>query len=457
MSRISVVRPPDLASIQELFVTAPERALAIVRQTPFMVLTYALAGGVPLLVAFSTAPDTSERCCVTDRHDCNAVTPCGCYADDRSRPSTYNSSMASTNMSTYFDGAYATLCREAIEGRGLNGSSILQSQDEVCSAPGLDRTRLGICALLVLLLGSCLYLAVPPARRASARTATATSTSVGTPPPIAKRRRCPASREGSLLDSLCSVLSRRAFRVYTTTMLLNITWAVFFGSNINIYLVYVIGMKPDQIPAVQIALGVPNLAARVACIPLWTRALLRMPERCHPARVFACVRTAMALVILLFVLCLRQPGFDLNIAAFFFGIVTGILDSPVDMCQHLLIGWAIDEDALSRGGPRREGMHYAANGMIQHLSGAINGIVLVAWGASGFDAKLCVHEQPRSARDAIDYSFLIGLPLLSLLTALVVYTFPIQGERLRQLQKKTNHLSTPPPPPPATTSSASGL
>ena len=32
-------------------------------------------------------------------------------------------------------------------------------------------------------------------------------------------------------------------------------------------------------------------------------------------------------------------------------------------------------------------MHYAANGMIQHLSGAINGLVLVAWAGAGFDAR----------------------------------------------------------------------
>ena len=58
-----------LASIQELFSTGTERAVAIVRQTPFMVVTYALAGA-PLLIAFTTNPDTGTRCCVDERAEC---------------------------------------------------------------------------------------------------------------------------------------------------------------------------------------------------------------------------------------------------------------------------------------------------------------------------------------------------------------------------------------------------
>ena len=102
----------------------------------------------------------------------------------------------------------------------------------------------------------------------------------------------------------------------------------------------------------------------------------------------------------------------------------------------MLIGWAIDEDAISRGGVRREGMHYAANGMVQHLSGVINGLVLVAWGAAGFDAKLCTHQQTRSAVDAIEYSFLVGLPVISLLTGAISLAYPIQGARLERLKQR---------------------
>ena len=79
-------------------------------------------------------------------------------------------------------------------------------------------------------------------------------------------------------------------------------------------------------------------------------------------------------------------------------------------------------------------MHYAANGMIQHLSGAINGLVLIAWAGAGFDARRCA--QTAGAIGAIEASFVIGLPLLSLVTAVIALAYPIQGERLALLRER---------------------
>ena len=132
---------------------------------------------------------------------------------------------------------------------------------------------------------------------------------------------------------------------------------------------------------------------------------------------------------------LRSKSVGIIPAAVIAGALTGVLNAPFDMCQHQLIGWAIDEDAIANGGRRREGMHYAANGMVQHLSGAILGLVLIGWGAAGFDAQLCVHEQSRASVSAIEYSFLVGLPIVSLLTAAFALCYPIQGERLRKLKE----------------------
>ena len=62
-----------LASIQELFPNGSERALAVVRQTPFMVLTYVVAGAAPAVIAFSANPVSEGECCVTRRY----TTACG--------------------------------------------------------------------------------------------------------------------------------------------------------------------------------------------------------------------------------------------------------------------------------------------------------------------------------------------------------------------------------------------
>ena len=57
-----------------------QRALAILRQTPFMVFTYVLSAA-PLLIAFTTNPQSAEQCCVSDRTDCAADVPCGCFVN----------------------------------------------------------------------------------------------------------------------------------------------------------------------------------------------------------------------------------------------------------------------------------------------------------------------------------------------------------------------------------------
>ena len=86
------------------------------------------------------------------------------------------------------------------------------------------------------------------------------------------------------------------------------------------------------------------------------------------------------------------------------GLVSGVCDSPRPMIEHMLIGWVIDEDALARGGLRREGMFWACNGVFQHLSEVVIAGMLAIFGANGLDSKRCPHDQPQSARDSIKYA-----------------------------------------------------
>ena len=67
---------------------------------------------------------------------------------------------------------------------------------------------------------------------------------------------------------------------------------------------------------------------------------------------------------------LKQPGVSVNLLMALAGLVVGVAESPHDMCNHMLIGWVIDEDGLTHHGARREGMFYALNGVVQHLSQA---------------------------------------------------------------------------------------
>ena len=127
------------------------------------------------------------------------------------------------------------------------------------------------------------------------------------------------------------------------------------------------------------------------------------------------------------------------------GLLIGLVSSPYDMCNHMLIGWAIDEDAARHPDePRREGMFWACNAMVQHLSQVLIGLTIAWWGASGYDTRLCPEQQPLSASRAIDYSFTLLLPALSLLGAAVSFAYPIQGARLRALEEIRRRDPAPP-------------
>ena len=460
-----------LASIQEIFGNGRERALAVVRQTPFTVITGAAAGGV-MLLAFTVNPDLGDRCCVTAGYDClDAPTPpCGCFAAPAAGMDAAGAG-AGVDGPTGYDAAFLSVCGASLPAN-QSAAGIAASRDAACSLPGIDRPRFGVCAFFTALLGLLLCGAVPPSRQAarlsaaragvrrlgggapvavhpsSTAEAAGGADAAGSSKALAASPPLPSSSSSScppllgphgLLSALCLTLRAPAFRVYACMMLLSITFQNFFTGNLNLYLIYLAGVEPKQIGGLNTLVAIANVCARVGCLPLFTRLLLHSPKHAHPARLVAYMKVLEAVCIPLLMLLLRSRSIDLTAVLVLGGIVTGVCASPFDMCQHMLIGWTIDEDALASSngkgkGRRREGMHYAANGMVQHLTGAINGLILVAWGAAGFDSKLCVHEQPESARRAIDLSFVIGLPLLSILTAAIVWLYPIQGERLRRLQ-----------------------
>ena len=47
----------------------------------------------------------------------------------------------------------------------------------------------------------------------------------------------------------------------------------------------------------------------------------------------------------------------------------------------------------------------------------------------------CPHDQPQSAQDAIEYTFLIGVPIVCVSIASLCLAYPIKGERLRLLKE----------------------
>jgi Na+/melibiose symporter-like transporter len=104
------------------------------------------------------------------------------------------------------------------------------------------------------------------------------------------------------------------------------------------------------------------------------------------------------------------------------------------MVMHMLMGWAIDEDGVKHKGLRREGMFWACNGVCQHLSEVVIALVLASFTWAGFDPKKCASDQPGTAVAAIEYSFLLGGPVVLLGISLLAFLYPIRGARLDKLK-----------------------
>jgi Na+/melibiose symporter-like transporter len=404
-----------LSSIQELFPTGGERALAVVRQTPFMVLTYIIAGAGPAILAFTANPSTEGSCCLTARYDCLEIPPCACFATGV----TASSARAATDWYTarFVDvcGNSSTVQSLASGELALASAALEAERQGACTRPSIPRLRFAFVALLTIALGLLAWLAVPPAR-----------SSGGT-------KYVPSTL--SLRHAVLTTFSQRPFVVYASSMFLGTTWTSFLLSNLGIYLVYVTQIEPKSLGFLQILLIGIVLVARIVAIPFFAKLLLRFPKRCHPARLGAALKLLEAALTPIIFLALKLPQVDVLVVIVVCGLVFGVLQSPQDMISHMLIGWAIDEDAACRNFQRREGMFYGCNGLTQHFSQVLVASVLGMWGSAGFDPALCASDQPSSAYHAIEMTFVIGMPICSLLNAIVLLLYPIQGERLLRLRQ----------------------
>ncbi|KAL1526661.1 hypothetical protein AB1Y20_015365 [Prymnesium parvum] len=407
---VTVTLQSYLASIQELFPTGPDRARAVVRQTPFLVLTYIIAGALPVTIAFTANPDTEGQCCVTSRFDCSVKPPCGCFVNESTGTDAIDSALQ------LYEHKFLSVCGNSSALASATLEQVALERSEMCDDPGVPFARFAAVALLTFVMGWTALFAVPPAR-----------TIGDTKPPVKSKT--------SFLASIHTTFAQRPFQVYSANMFLSTTWTSFLLSNVFIYLVYISRMEPAEIGAQYVVLLAVVLVSRISSLPLFTKLLLRFPRYAHPARLLAYLKGMEVVLTPVIFSLLRLPNAPITPLLVGTGAVIGILQSPQDMCNHMLVGWAIDEDASKNAFQRREGMFYACNGVTQHLSQVVVAAVLGFWGMAGFDPSKCADSQPPSAYTAIETTFIVGLPALSALSALVLLAYPIQGERLEKLQK----------------------
>eukprot|EP00962_Isochrysis_galbana_P015675 scaffold4498_cov119-Isochrysis_galbana.AAC.35 len=438
-----------LSSVQELFTTGVARSRAIARQAPFLTAAFLMAGVLPLIV-FNFTPDTTAKCCIAPRSGCpTGDLPCVCFRDAEDLhgvsefhehqelppapppqppflPGLYNATLASavgwTGMPEdwrrpldAYSPEYVASCAahrtdslpEVIAARsvscGLEGN---------LGRNGVQMWRFAIAAGMVAFLGLFALLAVPPARKSPVALADA------------------GAKPLSLLMSMKSTLAFYPFRLFAGIQFLTQCYGTHITSNISLYLIYVIGLGPDELGNLLFVLIATVIATRLASLPLF----LWLLKRVHPATIFLVLRLIEACFVPAFFALLKVEWLNTTLLIAGAAVVGGITQSPNDMILHMLMGWLIDEDGVKHNGLRREGMFWACNGVCQHLSEVVIALVLATFSWAGFDPKKCAADQPSTAVAAIEYSFLVGGPVTLLALSLLAYLYPIRGARLAKLQ-----------------------
>ena len=115
-------------------------------------------------------------------------------------------------------------------------------------------------------------------------------------------------------------------------------------------------------------------------------------------------------------------------------LCAGVLGAQGDQVYHALMGWILDYDE-QQNGLRREGMFYACNGAIQHMSIVVYFIMVAILGGVGQDPTVCPQGQNQAVKDVV-IIFLLLSRVFKLISAVGYYNYEISGEKLLDLLKE---------------------
>lgn len=117
---------------------------------------------------------------------------------------------------------------------------------------------------------------------------------------------------------------------------------------------------------------------------------------------------------------------------FAFG-VHGLLESPRSFWSISARGWVIDEDSHSMAGRRRESLFTGVSAAVGKLSAPLAAAVVAGQAIAGIDTT--EHVASPSGVFYIRSVYMLMIPLLDILQAVVIYRFPIKGARLQALER----------------------
>uniref|UniRef100_A0A7S1F8M1 Uncharacterized protein n=1 Tax=Noctiluca scintillans TaxID=2966 RepID=A0A7S1F8M1_NOCSC len=204
-----------------------------------------------------------------------------------------------------------------------------------------------------------------------------------------------------------------------------------------------------------VVLGVVLAAVTIILIPCWTQ-FYRVRRPGVNVNTVSAISLGASLLAPLVLLLLRSTPVPGPVPFIFYCAVLQIFITGQTFWRFVVLAWVIDEDAHAVDGRRREALFAGAVAFADSIGRAgAAGLVLNGMALSGMNLESCqtvcndddndcleecqqanAEGQPASVKTYIDFLFFVLVPICQVVATVLVYTFPIYGERVERIYAK---------------------
>eukprot|EP00943_MAST-04B_sp_MAST-4B-sp1_P002224 g2224.t1 len=387
-----------LAILQETMYTDKMRARQTLMAVPFNLVAYTISGLILPAALFSVTPDVITNCCIQPLASClKGSAQCACYTTNNESELVFLDNYAKKCVASTIDSvAYKAKCVDADV--TVDGGSFL---------------FWGIISFVLIMTS---LVAMVPASKS-----------------IAANKNEPLY----LIPSIKEAVKVRSFRWLAWFNFFNNLSRQIVNGFISFFLLYNVGIDFHEVGGIIATIAGSGLILSAICNPLW-HIILSMRKNKSSLPKFDVRYIGLASCVLDSVvgaICfVIADAYKSTLALIMYSaICVGILGSPGDQIYHTMMGWILDEDEKNNN-LRREGMFYACNGAIQHMSVVFYFVMIAIFGALGQDPTVCPQQQKQEVKDCV-VAFLILSRVLKLVSALGYFKYEITGDRLVEILK----------------------
>jgi Na+/melibiose symporter-like transporter len=230
------------------------------------------------------------------------------------------------------------------------------------------------------------------------------------------------------IPAVKATLRNKSFRCMAAALWVEQTAVIVSGVFFTFFLTYSVGVSPLALGSTLASVNLLASTLPVVSMPFFRQAL--RSGKVTPWDLTRWTQLSQALISPLYLLVDRDALWPLYLCAVWAGLSNGGMSMSLEMMR----GWTMDDDE-QRTGLRREGLLLSVNAVFQFFSTTVSLFLVGLLGFVGYDPELCAFDQTDSTKQYVRVVY-IGFPaLMKLSYFLIISGWPIQGQRLREMER----------------------